>query len=73
LKLATATKPIDLSPPRKTIVFDHNAYQVPYQPPPGTTKPAPSMMLFNDDELRFYYEKIPVPETDEQRDLAKRE
>jgi hypothetical protein len=31
------------------------------------------MMLFNDDELRFYYENIPVPETDEQRDLAKRE
>ncbi|PMD31994.1 hypothetical protein L207DRAFT_640323 [Hyaloscypha variabilis F] len=73
LKLATATRPIDLSPPPTKIVSGHNPYQSPYQPPPSTTKPAPSIMLFNDDELRFYYEDIPVPETDEQRDFAKRE
>ena len=50
---------------------NHNPYQVPYQPPTGATRAKPLLMMFNDDEMRYYYEGIPVPETEMEREKAK--
>lgn len=50
--------------------FHHDPYKVPYQPPPWNKK-EPGFMLFNDDERRFYYEGIPVPDTEEFMDMTK--
>ncbi|KAE9362966.1 hypothetical protein N431DRAFT_475151 [Stipitochalara longipes BDJ] len=72
LTSATAARALILQPiPRTKSQLGHNPYQVPYQPPSWSTKAKPKLMLFNDDELRYYYEDIPVPETEEQRDKAK--
>ena len=72
LKAATAAKPVIIELEAPIISHpNHDAYKSPYQPPAGNKKAAPIMMLFNDDELRFYYEFISVPETKMEREKAK--
>jgi hypothetical protein len=65
LAQCTITKPNNVMQAELLLLFHHIPYCVSYQPPPWNTKPDPMFMLFNADEERYYYEGIPVSETDE--------
>lgn len=63
---STTTKPNNEKKAIFLLLFHHNPFRDPYQPPPWNQRQKPTWrMSFNDDEEREYYEGIPVPETDE--------